>query len=66
MTYQKELYWVGAVLAVASGFLIARTVTRLRHGDVVAGILLVGIIIAGLYRFVWMAPRFYGDYLFLN
>ena len=65
MTYQKELYWVGALLAVASGFLIART-TTMRYGYALAGIVMACIIAAGIYQFVWMAPRFYWNYLFLH
>ena len=66
MTYQKELYWVGALLAVASGFLIARTARRVRYGYALAGVAVAGIITTGVYQFVWMAPRFYWNYLFLH
>jgi hypothetical protein len=66
MKYQKELYWTGALIAIVSGFLITRAASKARWGNTLAGVLLAGIIAAGIFRFLEMAPRFYGEYLFLN
>ena len=66
--FQKELYWVGAMLAVSAGVMMAGAAgfrTKGRVGLVAAIALLLAVVIGGLLAFSEMAPRFYERYVFL-
>ena len=63
--YQKELYWVGAMLAATSGPLLAHVGEKTRLGRLWAVLLFLAIVAAGLAELVAIAPRFYREYLFL-
>ena len=63
--FQKELYWVGAMLAVGVGVMGASFRIKGRVGFLAAFSLLLAVVIGGLLAFGEMAPRFYERYLFL-
>ena len=66
--FQKELYWVGAMLAVGAGVMMAGVAGFRKKGRVgllAAIALLLAVVIGGLLAFSEMAPRFYERYVFL-
>ena len=63
--FQKELYWVGALLAVTTGILAASLKQRGRLGTLTAVGVLLAIVIAGLFAFGEMSARFYDRYAFM-
>jgi hypothetical protein len=63
--FQKELYWVGALLAVATGVMVVGSARRGRIGALVAAAILLAIAVGGFLAFWEMAPRFYERYVFL-
>lgn len=65
LLYQKELYWIAALFAVATGALIARLMTESFKMSLVAVSLSAAVVLSGLWQFFVMAPRFYWNYLFL-
>jgi hypothetical protein len=65
LLYQKELYWIAALFAVATGAVVANL---MREDFKTAGIavsLSTAVVLSGLWQFHVMAPRFYWNYLFL-
>ena len=65
LRFQKELYWVGALLAVTIGVLAASLRQKGRMGTLTAAALLLAIVMGGLTAFGAMATRFYERYAFL-
>lgn len=63
--FQKELYWVGAMLAVGAGVLAAGLQKKGRVGLLAVIALLLVVVIGGLLAFEEMVPRFYERYVFL-
>jgi hypothetical protein len=63
--FQKELYWVGALLAVATGVMAAGLTKKGRVGSLAAAAILLAIALGGFLAFGEMAPRFYDRYAFL-
>jgi len=63
--FQKELYWLGALLAVTTGVMVVGSARRGRIGAFVAAAILLAIAIGGFLAFWEMAPRFYERYAFL-
>jgi hypothetical protein len=63
--FQKELYWVGALLAVTTGVMVVGSARRDRMGAFVAAAILLTIAVGGFLAFWEMAPRFYERYVFL-
>ena len=63
--FQKELYWVGAMLAVGAGVMAAGLRTKGRVGLLAVIALFLAVVIGGLLAFFEMAPRFYERYVFL-
>ncbi|MGH9460062.1 MAG: hypothetical protein ACRD1X_02505 [Vicinamibacteria bacterium] len=62
--FQKELYWVGALLAVTTGVMVVGSARRGRRGAFVAAAILVAVAVGGFLAFWEMAPRFYERYAF--
>jgi hypothetical protein len=65
LLYQKELYWIAALFAVATGALMARLMRESFKTAFVAVSLSTALVLSGLWQFYAMAPRFYWNYLFL-
>jgi hypothetical protein len=65
LLYQKELYWIAALFAVATGTLIARLMKGNNKLECTAIALCATVVLSGLWQFNIMAPRFYWNYLFL-
>ena len=63
--FQKELYWVGALLAVATGVMAAGLARKGRIGSLAAAAIFLVIALGGFLAFSEMAPRFYDRYAFL-
>ena len=63
--FQKELYWVGALLAVATGVMAASLTRKGRVGSLAASAIFLAIVLGGFLAFSEMAPRFYERYAFL-
>jgi len=63
--FQKELYWIGALLAVTSGVMATALTRKGRIGWAGAVALFLALAVGGILAFGEMAPRFYERYAFL-
>lgn len=61
--FQKELYWIAAVLSVGLGVWSAHLWQRNRTGRLLASLILLAMAAAAVLWFLEMAPRFYSDYM---
>jgi hypothetical protein len=62
--YQKEMYWLGALLAVAQGILLARAWSAGRLGRVLALSALLATALAFGFALAVQLPQFYSRYIF--
>ncbi len=63
--FQKELYWVGALLAASTGVMATGLTKKGRIGALAAAAIFLAIALGGFLAFGEMVPRFYARYAFL-
>ena len=66
LRHEKEMYWIGALLAVGAGVILARLRGVRRWGRLLVALALSAIVAALVLRFWSIAPSYYDRYRFLG